>query len=378
MMSFRRKSPTSNIPQRNGTKPFLHGQTLVTSGLNELDMTLGGGLLLRTLNLVETTTLISAQDASSLDLSSRASDALSIDLLRYFVAEGVVDREQRVALVAPDAAGFINLQLPLELSLAQSQVKQQLADKEDDVPLEIAWQYGNVEQNRANHSRRFCHSYDLSKSMHQEMVLANEPIAIDLTSVKTSTDVGAIAAYDHLYLAIENVVLKHEQNRVDQVLRIGILGLGSPEMGSTDAAHMRALFIFFKRFRTLLCQSTNAVSLILVASDTLGAFPATFINELRHVSDSVLTLNSFAGSRDLLTEELQAFQGSLMLRKLPRLHSLTCHAPSNARFGIKRDPRKLRIEKFHLPPEGSRTNDKSKGCNSITPGSSSGHDLLAF
>ncbi|KAL3667551.1 hypothetical protein V7S43_007105 [Phytophthora oleae] len=362
-MSFRRKTPTSSL--RSGTKPFLNGQTLVSSGLSELDTALGGGLMLGTLNMVETQSDVTS---SSLDVGAGASDSMAIDLLRYFVAEGVAGG-QRVAVAAPDATEFVKHQLPLELSLAQRQVKQQLADNDKEAPLTIAWQYGKYEQ-KQQQKDRFCHSFDLSKTMHGEMLTTNEPIAINLLNWAENT-VGEV--YERLYLAVEEVVTQQKENG-DQVLRLGLVGLGSPLLGPADASHMTALFKFVRRLRSVLVQSKGTVCLVVLGSEVVRAFPDPFLNELRHVSDAVLALNSFAGTRDLLPEELQEFQGSLTLRKLPRVHALACHAPSNTRFGVKRGRRKLKIEKFHLPPEGSRSSNSSSK-------SSTGHngtDPLAF
>eukprot|EP00644_Phytophthora_capsici_P001130 jgi/Phyca11/556286/estExt2_Genewise1Plus.C_PHYCAscaffold_860021 len=362
-MSFRRKSPTSSL--RSGTKPFLNGQTLVSSGLSELDTALGGGLMLGTLNMVET------QSDSSVDVGGGASDSMAIDLLRYFAAEGVAGG-QRVAVAAPDVLEFVKQQLPLELSIAQRQVKQQIADNDKENPLTIAWQYGKYEQKQQTKDR-FCHSFDLSKMMHGEMLTANEPTAINLLSWAESM-VGEV--YERLYLAVEEVVMQQKENG-SQVLRLGLIGLGSPLLGSADASHMTALFKFVRRLRSLLVQSKGAVCLMVLGSDVMKAFPDPFVNELRHVSDTVLALNSFAGTRDLLPEELQEFQGSLTLRKLPRVHALACHAPSNTRFGVKRGRRKLKIEKFHLPPEGSRSSNSSS-CGNTSSSGHNGTDPLAF
>ncbi|KAK1942785.1 Elongator complex protein 4 [Phytophthora citrophthora] len=363
-MSFRRKTPTSSL--RSGTKPFLNGQTLVSSGLSELDTALGGGLMLGTLNMVET------QSDSSLDVGAGASDSMAVDLLRYFVAEGVAGG-QRVAMVAPDALEFVKYQLPLELSIAQRQVKQQIADNDKENPLTIAWQYAKYEQKQQTKDR-FCHSFDLSKTMHGEMLTANEPIAIDLLSWAENT-VGEV--YERLYLTVEEIVTRQKENG-GQVLRLGLIGLGSPLLGPADTSHMAALFKFSRRLRSLVVQSKGTVCLVALGSDVVNAFPDPFLNELRHVSDTVLALNSFAGSLDLLPDELQEFQGSLTLQKLPRVHALACHAPSNTRFGVKRGHRKLKIEKFHLPPEGSRSsNSSSCGGNTSSPGHN-GTDPLAF
>jgi hypothetical protein len=368
-MSFRRKTPGSASALRSGTKPFLNGQTLVSSGLGELDTALGGGLLLGTLNVVESAV---AQSDGGLDLGAASCESLAVDLLRYFIAEGVADGKQRVAVVAPDAMKFIDRQLPLELSLAQRQVKQQLTQP-DDAKLTIAWQYGKYEQRSGQHKPRFCHSFDLSRPMHREMLEANEPVAIDPLSW---TETSVVEVYERLLLALEQVIVQQKEDGDGQVLRIAVLGLGSPLLGPADTKHMTALFRFFSRLRLLVSQA-KAVCLAVLGSDVLAAFPAAFTNELRHVGDSVLTLSSFAGTRDLLPEELQEFQGSLTLTKLPRVHALACHAPSNTRFGVKRERRKLKIDKFHLPPEGSRSSNSSSsgGCGSKTPSST---DPLAF
>lgn len=372
MASFRRKCGTASS-SRSGTKPFLNGQTLVSSGVSELDAALGGGLLVRSLNLVETTPPPS--DGTSSSLGAAGSDILAVDLLRYFVAEGVADGKQRVAVAAPDAADFVNEQLPLELSLAQRQVKQQLAET-DDAALTIAWQYGKYNQQKQKEGQRFCHSFDLSREMHREMLAANEPVTIDPLVWITEWGAAVSDVYERLYCTIAEVARQQEDDN-GQVLRVGVLGLGSPLLGVPDSTHMVALFTFFRQLRALLARSKNAVCLAVLASDALGAFPTAFLNELRHLSDTVLTLSSFAGTRDLLPEELHEFQGSLTLQKLPRVHALACHAPSNTRFGVKRERRKLKIEKFHLPPEDSRSSSSnSSTCGSNT--SSSGSDPLAF
>ncbi|RLN47714.1 hypothetical protein BBJ29_000582 [Phytophthora kernoviae] len=297
---------------------------------------------------------------------------------------GVADGEQRVAVVAPDAVDFVNEQLPLELSLAQRQLKGQLAEtKQEETKqgesLTIAWQYGKYDQSHKEKQQRFCHSFDLSKKMHKEMLAANAPITIDPLDWVTQSGTCVGDTYDHLYVAIEELVQQQKDDSGGHVLRVGVVGLGSPLLGAPDAIHMAALFEFFSRLRALLSRSKGVVCLALLGSEALKAFPDAFANELRHMSDSVLTLSVFTGTRDLLPEELHEFQGSLTLRKLPRVHALACHAPSNTRFGVKRERRKLKIEKFHLPPEGSRSsNNSSSNCSNASVSSGGGIDPLAF
>ncbi|GAB4822273.1 hypothetical protein N2152v2_009319 [Parachlorella kessleri] len=113
-----------------GTKPGLHGQTLVSSGHAELDKLLGGGLPLGSLLLI-------LEDASSRHHAS---------LLRYFLGEGIACG-QRVALgAASEPAGGLAQFIPQQLkrSSAPGRQQAQLEEEKDDegqYTLRIAWQY---------------------------------------------------------------------------------------------------------------------------------------------------------------------------------------------------------------------------------------------
>lgn len=375
MSSFRRKTPSpagaaaygapgagstpsavTPAPRRqlSGTKPFLNGQTLLSSGLAQLDAILGGGLLLGTLVLLETP----RSDAGA------ASVALMDDVHRYFVGEGVVSG-QCAMLVAQDAAGFAQHQLPLELSLAQKQVKQQLASLDmsskqqqqqkiepDDAKLTIAWQYGKYlsTDGPQQQQQRFCHSFDLSRPIHRELLEANPPVLVDILSLELTSPPQAI--YDQLLQKIDSEI----KSRTGQaVLRISMRELGSPMFGTADGAHMAALFAFVRKLRALV----SSQPVVCVLSGPLFAFPVEFGNEIRHNCDYVLEFKSFVGENDMLPAELSEFQGLLDIRKLARVHSLASHSVDAMKYGVKRERRKLKIEKFHLPPEGSRSSSSS-------------------
>lgn len=380
MSSFRRKTPSpagaaaagapvAPAPRRQlcGTKPFLNGQTLLSSGLAQLDAILGGGLLLGTLVLLETP----RSDTGA------ASVALVDDVHRYFAGEGVVSG-QCVMLIAQDAAGFAQHQLPLELSLAQKQVKQQLASLEvankqqqqqqksneaqadqDDAKLTIAWQYSKYlsTDGPQQQQQRFCHSFDLSRPIHRELLEANPPVLVDTLSLDAPSPQ---AAYDQLLQKIEAEI---KEKTGQAVLRISMRELGSPMFGVADSAHMAALFAFVRKLRALV----SSQSVVCVLSGPLFALPVEFGNELRHHCDYVLEFKSFMGENDMLPAELSEFHGLMDIRKLARVHSLANHSVDAMKYGVKRERRKLKIEKFHLPPEGSRSsnsnNSESTGSN---------------
>ncbi|TYZ69238.1 hypothetical protein PybrP1_007427 [[Pythium] brassicae (nom. inval.)] len=380
MSSFRRKTPpphthgdgaaasaSSTVPLR-GTKPFLNGQALISSGHAQLDALLGGGLLLGTLALLETPPLA----------ASASSAALAADVQRYFCAEGVA-AAQRTVIVAQDAAGFAQYQLPLELSLAQSQLRRAHAhaDTPADASLTIAWQYAkyiasaDAAAQTQPQTQRFCHSFDLARPIHRELLAANPPVLVDVLQLDATArePQSPRAVYEQLLSRIAAEVAA-AAGRV--VLRVSVQALGSPLVGAADAAHMAALFAFVRQLRAL----ASGRPVVCVLSGALFAFPPEFAREVHHVCDYVVELKAFAGEQDLLPAELRAFHGLLDVRKLARVHALACHAMDAAKVGLKRERRKLKIEKFHLPPEGSRSSSSST-CGTGGTGSG-GHDPLAF
>lgn len=359
MSSFRRSAPRSNAPQGAvgnapvpfkralpGTKPFVNGQTLVSSGLAQLDAIVGGGWFLGTIVLL---------DVPRGDIAA-GSTRIVDDLHRYFLAEGVVSG-QGVLVVSEDAHGF-GAQLPLELSTAQKQVKAQLATgvKDKDDQLTIAWQYQKyIASDNAGSVQRFCHSFDLSRAMHTELLQANPPTLLSIDEFDNSSCDGGIGAYQSLFRRLQQEIATHAGERV---VRVSIQELGSPIIGPPSHEHMKELFMFVQRVHRL-CALVH--DLVVQLSGHFYAFPVEFCYQLKHIADYVLEVKSFVGENDLLPGELVEFNGLLDIKKLARCHALACHSMDAVKFGIKRERRKMKIEKFHLPPEGSRSsNDKNK------------------
>jgi hypothetical protein len=403
MSSFRRKSgalggsPGASAPPQSGSagvKPFVNGQALVSSGLSQLDAFLGGGLLLGSVSLLE---IPAAVDQSALSATAAgASRALVDDLHRYFVAEGVA-AHQRSVIVADDAEGFVRHQLPLELSLAQSLVKRQIRHEQQQEgqreadKLTIAWQYGKYDGVQEPHSSaRFCHSFDLSKPMQYKLLAGDSsPVAIDPSEALSSAPSDVRAAYATIYTSISAAIDAVGVSDSRQVVRVCVRELGSPMIAPPTAEHMTAVLWFVRKLRALAGRAaTNGegsqprVVCQISGAGLASAFPVAFVNELRHACDYVLQLRAFAGARDLLPPELSDFDGLLELRKLARIHALAAFAAPATRLGVKRDHRKLRVEKFHLVPEMSRSASSSasaaKAQSKARARDSSTHDPLAF
>ncbi|KAJ9510473.1 hypothetical protein QJQ45_015946 [Haematococcus lacustris] len=136
--SFVRKGATAAAD--SGTRPGLHGQTLVSMGLVDLDKLLGGGLPLGTLTLI-------IEDKHSHQHSN---------LLRYFAAEGMATRQKTLLLSPSPLAGGLQQFLPAEVKAGVASTAASTATPPGsgvaggagagaggaaDTELRIAWQY---------------------------------------------------------------------------------------------------------------------------------------------------------------------------------------------------------------------------------------------
>ena len=85
------------------------------------------------------------------------------------------------------------------------------------------------------------------------------------------------------------------------------------------------------------------------------ACSSALVQRLKWTSDTVLSVESFAGKEQTVPYEFKEFCGLLTVERLQQEGSIASFRTSGSRFGIKRDSRKLHIEPLHLPPEETRT-----------------------
>jgi hypothetical protein len=79
------------------------------------------------------------------------------------------------------------------------------------------------------------------------------------------------------------------------------------------------------------------------------------ISRLKWISDTVTSVDSFAGREQSVPYEFKEFQGLLTVERVQQVGTIASFKPPGSKFGLKRDSRKLHIEPLHLPPEESRT-----------------------
>lgn len=81
------------------------------------------------------------------------------------------------------------------------------------------------------------------------------------------------------------------------------------------------------------------------------------------LSDNVLSVESFAGRVSAVPAEFKEFHGFLHVHKLQQLGGTWApFRTTSNRYGLKRDRRKLHVERLHLPPEESRVMASQTSC----------------
>ena len=263
------------------------------------------------------------------------------DVFRYFVAQGIVV-EQTTCIYTAEP-----LNLPLELSslrtaaaAATTTTAPSNSKSSSTSGLNKAWQYGKYSSSSRSTSNRFCHSFDLSRPMQDSFLQACPPVYLEpgLESVDDQ--------YKNLLDQITTLLVSK------QIDRLALYDLGSPStFGIGSISHARALILFLRQLKVLL-RKHSTTCLISIQKDTFGLQR----NQIGHLCDAIFQLDCFAEtqSQEDLPLELRDFVGVCFVRKLPRVHSLACHAISSRTFGISRDRRKLNIVELHLPPEDNR------------------------
>ena len=122
-------------PLPGSTRPGLHGQTLVSFGLSDVDDLFGGGVPLGSVVLI---------GADARDDSGRRNSGNASTLVRYFLAEGVASRH--AALWMPPSGGGrrgLAATLPRETARREDEDDERKTTNETDHDdgLRIAWQY---------------------------------------------------------------------------------------------------------------------------------------------------------------------------------------------------------------------------------------------
>jgi len=388
-------------PKAPGTRPWINGNTLISSGNKDLDSVLGGGLCLGTLTLVE---------------EDRFSDHALL-LGKYFVAQGVSGQQCCLVVGAEGSKAALEetyvAQLPFDLTYKRNEQSKQeqeqkkpalssipatstrstpppsalstfpsglqqalptlpfLSTKIED-PLSIAWQYrkyigkghSSSSSSSSSYSSTFCHSYDLSRTMQTEVLAAATapPLLIDLADItddnkhlqqgnggNAHTNVNSLS---HVYDAVASTLQSLPPRTVLRVLLKSFLAKTSA-WPTASPGHALLLLHSLQQ----LARGQPMVVLVTLPSCHLSRRQLRLFSR---VADTVLELSSFAargreGGREGGPREFEAFAGLLYVKGLQHINALAPVRGTSNKWGVRRDRRKLYIEPLHLPPEGVRT-----------------------
>ncbi|XP_071974682.1 elongator complex protein 4 isoform X4 [Engystomops pustulosus] len=300
-------------------------------------------------------------------------------LLKYFLAEGVVNRHEVFIASASDNPQKILKDLPAPLT---DEIPPQDAKKNTpQVPgltedtMKIAWRYQNLPnlESVSLSSSRFGHYYDISKTMSPDMLQSAKthcfylpnivaPEGTDGSSSEMSCD------YLQLLHSIQTVVHQGgfdgsnpQQKGQKNILRIGIQSMGSVLWGDDICTHeqpqnLHTLTRFLYALRGLL-RSSLSVCVITIPAHLFQN--KAIISRVRNLSDTVVGLESFIGSERESNPLYKDHHGLFLVHQIPRLNSLISDVSDTKDLAFKLKRKMFSIERLHLPPDLSDTVSRS-------------------
>ncbi|XP_070549538.1 elongator complex protein 4-like isoform X1 [Ptychodera flava] len=356
--SFQKKRRTKFV-QIPGTRPSLHnGQLLVSTGVPSLDFVIGGGLAVGTVLLVEEDKYRSYADL----------------LVKYFVAEGIIsNHEIFLAAADKDPEKIIkDLPHPLDDDLVKSVYEEREEAGDGAEKMKIAWRYEHLPKHQSNQGGvKFGHHYDLSRTIDEELIkrvkctchCANKHL-------QEKKQLSMNPSYEDVIHSVQRQIRQGgydsptTEAKDKNILRIAISSIGSPLWGEEGgvipgtAKTDHSLPRFLHALRSIL---RSSLSVCLITIPTHLFQDAAFVRRLENLCDTVVKLESFAGSEKEKNPVYKEYHGLFTICKLPRLNSLTCHMPDSLDLAFKLKRKKFTIEKLHLPPDLSETVSRSQG-----------------
>ncbi|GFO07212.1 elongator complex protein 4-like [Plakobranchus ocellatus] len=156
-----------------------------------------------------------------------------------------------------------------------------------------------------------------------------------------------------------------QQREKRSILRIAIQSLGSPLWGENCGASSDeggasgfSLTMFLIALRGLL-RSAFATALITIPTHLFQ--DKAFIQRVERLCDTVVRLESFAGSEKEKNPVFKDYHGLIHVVQIPRLNSLIPAQQEMPDLAFKLRRKKFTIEKLHLPPELSQSFSESSG-----------------
>ncbi|EFA85131.1 RNA polymerase II elongator complex subunit [Heterostelium album PN500] len=350
----------------NGCKLSIQNGNLLTStGLNDLDEIMGGGIPVGSILMIE-------EDVNS---------SYYMFLLKYFLAEGVVQNHGTFfsSLVGLDAFEVLN-KLPARLNEQEQKEDEEadlLAQREKsgasntgESDLKIAWRYQTYidaenakKRERSTANNNYCHSYDFTRKMNIQSFQPEHMHTLTYSSAGAQQVEGS-SPYRNLFIEIRELVRKYNQEAsaasdiggAPRILRLALQSFATP-LWSND---VDGVVEFLHALKGLL-RSSLAVAVVTVPTHI---YSQSFVAKMAHLCDNVVAINSFTGLGGETPAAFSDYLGLFNIRKIAKLNTLSLsYHPNVLNYVFKMKRRKMCIETIHLPPELSREGDATNTNN---------------
>lgn len=157
--------------------------------------------------------------------------------------------------------------------------------------------------------------------------------------------------------------------------------LSSSSSSSLSSSSASTVLRTFGRFLLALKQLIQTQRCVCSLSCTPSHTSSALAQLLLQTCDIVFEVESFAGRAQKVPAEFKALSAFFAIRRAVSAGALCSANVTASKFGLKRDRRKLQIERLHLPPEESRAMASSNavsGSSATTSNSSHNHNHIAL
>ncbi|CAM9471119.1 unnamed protein product [Lampetra fluviatilis] len=333
-----------------GTRPCgSRSQLLVSTGIPSLDSALGGGLALGSLLLIE-------EDAFG---------SFARHILHCFLAQGIASGHDLYVASADTHPDDIIQELPAPVLDEPPAGRGGPCGRASDAEgMEIAWRYQNMPkvETAPAAGATLGQSFDLSRTMGAELRAGARvhtfhlPAHPPLARTATPHGVDAVPGYSALLRSLAHVTqdpaydLSPPQPPTPAPTPPAA---PPPTPRAANAALPRLLLALRSLLRSSLCVAVATVPAHLRQDDA-------WLRRVERASDSVLRLESFAGSpRGDVHPLYREHHGLLHVVRAPRLNSLTTALVDSHDLAFRVRRRRFLVEKLHLPPDLSDTASRS-------------------
>lgn len=361
-----------------GTRVWLNGLLLSSTGCNSIDTLIGGGVPLNTCILIQQDKYTNIHDI----------------LLKYYLSDGIAYKHNIINISSHTNEQFDSYLYTLPYNntvnhsendnivqsindLTTTDTADQSSTNTHPPQLNNASRYNpylqanravdytsnlisqrSVQQRNSTKSTTLCCSYDCNKYVDESSIKASHD-RITHVSVDDYNQHTGQQMYDGIFNRVKQILIdqqsmNNQPNTNNTVTRVAIHSVGDIQWCYNDSNHIQQLLWFIYRIQSLMRQCRATCMLTLPTH----LYTADIIKHIQYTCDIVYTINEFKQSYSLHTQQTHIFgdyDGVFTINKVSSLHTLLPTLPHETEYLYKMTRRKLQLDRVSLPPESSRT-----------------------